>query len=157
MAQTEAAKGLHVTHRPLSDLAAECDYLISACPLTDATKHLINSEFLGSVKAGCYLINIARGSVVDEEAVADALESGHLAGYAADVFEMEDWLRSDRPRTIPQRLLARRDVTLFTPHLGSAVERVRIEIAREAARSIVQCLTGDTPQGAINHPVRPEI
>jgi phosphonate dehydrogenase len=100
-----------------------------------------------------YLINICRGSVVDEEAVAQALASGQLAGYAADVFEMEDWARVDRPRSIPGALLDDTEHTFFTPHLGSAVEEIRREIALEAARHILQALKGEKPDGAINSPV----
>jgi len=81
------------------------------------------------------------------------LASGHLAGYAADVFEMEDWARADRPRSIPQALLDDTDHTFFTPHLGSAVDEIRREIALEAARHILQALNGEKPDGAINSPV----
>jgi phosphonate dehydrogenase len=109
------------------------------------------------MKPGSFLINISRGSVVDELAVARALASGHLAGYAADVFEMEDWARADRPRSIPQVLLDDTDHTFFTPHLGSAVDEIRREIALEAACNILQALNGEKPAGAINSPVAKEI
>jgi len=66
---------------------------------------------------------------------------------------MEDWLLADRPRRIATRLLAMADKTLFTPHLGSAVERVRREIEMFAARAIVQYLKGDAPEGAVNRPL----
>jgi phosphonate dehydrogenase len=109
---------------------------------------------LQRMKPGSYLINVSRGSVVDENAVADALESGHLAGYAADTFEMEDWARPDRPRRIPERLLRLTDRTLFTPHLGSAVASARRDIERAAANNILEALRGERPSGAINDPVR---
>jgi phosphonate dehydrogenase len=96
-----------------------------------------------------------RGSVVDEQAVVAALETGRLAGYAADVFEMEEWTRPDRPRGIPRALLDNTAQTLFTPHLGSAVREVRLEIERQAAQNILQALTGQKPMGAINQPVLP--
>jgi phosphonate dehydrogenase len=104
------------------------------------------------MKRGVYLINVSRGSVVDENAVADALESGHLAAYAADTFEMEDWARADRPREINPRLLRLTDRTLFTPHLGSAVANVRREIERAAATNIIAALDGQPPPGAVNSP-----
>ncbi len=88
--------------------------------------------------------------MVDEQAVSDALASGHLAGYAADVFAMEDWARPDRPLGIPQSLLENTTQTFLTPHLGSAVDELRRDIALEAAENIVQALKGETPQGAIN-------
>lgn len=77
-------------------------------------------------------------SVVHEEAVAQALEDGHLSGYAADVFEFEDWARLSRPTQISERLLKLKDRTLFTPHLGSAVDDVRKAIALFAIEQIRQ-------------------
>jgi phosphonate dehydrogenase len=122
-------------------------------PYRPDTLHLIDAPALASMKDGAVLINACRGSVVDEEAVADALASGKLAGYAADVFEMEEWARSDRPRAIAPRLLADTARTLFTPHIGSAVDSVRLAIEMEAATNILQVLRGEVPQGAINRPL----
>jgi phosphonate dehydrogenase len=149
----ERERALALRRVPLAELVGQCDFIISACPLTEQTKHLIGPKLLALFKPGSVLINISRGSVVDENAVAEALEGGGLAGYAADVFEMEDWPRSDRPRAVPERLLAHSEKTLFTPHLGSAVDRVRREITLEAAKSIVQCLDGLKPDGAVNQVV----
>lgn len=87
--------------------------------------------------------------MVDEAAIADALEGSLLAGYGADVFEFEDWARTDRPRAIEPRLLSAPN-TVLTPHLGSAVDAVRREIALEAARNVAQCLHGERPTGAVN-------
>src|SRR3546814_13553585 len=75
-------------------------------------------------------------------AVADALEAGRLGGYAADVFEMEDWARPDRPSGIAPRLLAEDARTVLTPPLGSAVARVRREIAPAAAQGILRFFEG---------------
>ncbi|HTZ00411.1 MAG TPA: NAD(P)-dependent oxidoreductase, partial [Rhodocyclaceae bacterium] len=109
---------------------------------------------LAAMKAGAHLINVCRGSVVDEDAVADALAAGGLAGYAADVFEFEDWARPDRPERIPHQLIADRGRTLFTPHLGSAVASVRLAIEMEAAANVLQALDGGIPGGAVNRPVK---
>lgn len=136
---------------PLHDLQAQSDFLILALPLTPATAGLIDADFLNGMKPESYLVNPARGSLVDEAAVADALGSGLLAGYGADVFEFEDWARADRPDSIEPRLL-RASNTVLTPHLGSAVDAVRREIAFEAARNVVQSLRGDRPSGAVNDP-----
>jgi phosphonate dehydrogenase len=138
---------------PLTSVLRESDFLIIALPLTAGTRHLINSRVIASMKPGAFLINTARGSIVDEEAVADALERKHLGGYAADVFEMEDWARPDRPRSISQRLLADRSRTVLTPHLGSAERRVRHAAEMEMAQSILDCLAGRKPRGAVNNPV----
>ena len=124
----------------LNDLLPASDFVLPLLPLTSATLHLIDAAAIARMKPGAFLINVSRGSVVDEEAVADALERGHLAGYAADTFEMEDWARPDRPVSISPRLLQMKDKTLFTPHLGSAVARVRLEIERAAAENILVAL-----------------
>jgi phosphonate dehydrogenase len=79
-----------VTGSDLDVALIASDYLIVACPLTASTFHLVGREALKRMKTGALLINIGRGSVVDEGAVADALTAGALGGYAADVYEMED-------------------------------------------------------------------
>jgi phosphonate dehydrogenase len=84
--------------------------------------------------------------------VADAISSGHLGGYAADVFECEDWARTDRPPIIDERLIAAVGKTVLTPHIGSAVIDVRREIEASAARSIVEALQGHVPTFVINFP-----
>jgi phosphonate dehydrogenase len=138
----------------LAEVAGQSDFLLPLVPLTASTFHLIDREFLGRMKQGAYLINVGRGSVVDEDAVADALEAGHLEGYAADVYEMEDWHRADRPRSVAPRLMALRDRTLFTPHLGSATRAARLEIERAAAVNILDVLLGKRPRDAVNDPQR---
>jgi phosphonate dehydrogenase len=146
--ETEQALGL--SYVSFETLLAESEFVVLMVPLIAETFHLIDRSTLAQMKPGSFLINPCRGSVVDELAVADALESGHLAGYAADVFEMEDWARSDRPRSIPQALLDAKDKTFFTPHLGSAIHTVRRDIALEAAENILQALRGEVPKGAVN-------
>ena len=136
----------------LDELLAASDFVVPMLPMTPETLHLINAGALGKMRPGSYLVNACRGSVVDEAAVVEALASGRLAGYAADVFELEEWARPDRPREIPPALLDNPAQTLFTPHLGSAVAEVRMEIERQAAANIIQALTGEMPCGAINRP-----
>jgi phosphonate dehydrogenase len=138
----------------LSHVLAESDYLLTLLPLTPSTLHFLNAERLRHVKYGCVVVNVGRGSLVDEQAIADALESGHLGGYAADTFEMEDWARTDRPSGVNASLLASSEKTLFTPHLGSAVAQARLEIERAAALSLIQALRGEVPAHAITSPVQ---
>ncbi len=138
----------------LDTLLATSDFVVPMLPMTAETLHLINAGAIAKMKHGSYLVNACRGSVVDEMAVADALRSGHLAGYAADVFEMEEWQRPDRPHAVPQALLDDTARTFFTPHLGSAVKEVRIDIERQAAGNILQALRGERPAGAINDPLQ---
>ncbi|MFA6569121.1 MAG: phosphonate dehydrogenase [Victivallales bacterium] len=150
----EKEQACELTRVPFRDLLACSDFVVPLVPLKLETMHLINATAISRMKPGSFLINACRGSVVDEQAVADALASGHLAGYAADVFEMEDWARTNRPRSIPQELLDNAKQTFFTPHLGSAVDDVRRDVAMEAAHSILQAFNCKTPQGAINQPAR---
>jgi phosphonate dehydrogenase len=138
----------------LDALLATSDFVLPLLPLTNDTFHLVGRHALAHMKPASYLINVSRGSVVDEESVADALESGHLAGYAADTFEMEDWARGDRPHEINPRLLRHADRTLFTPHLGSAVASTRRDIELAAANNILAALRGERPPDAINQPVK---
>jgi phosphonate dehydrogenase len=150
----EREKAFKLTRLPFLEMLKASDFLVLAVPLNPSTFHLIAADTLRLMKPGSFLINICRGSVVDEEAVAAALASGHLGGYAADVFEFEDWARTDRPREIPERLRENTGQTLFTPHLGSAVDEVRRDIALEAAHNILQAVRGEKPRGAINQPDR---
>jgi len=144
---------LNLKRAELGKLLAESDFVILALPLSSGSFHLINSKSLRGMKKGSYLINIGRGSVVDEKAVAGALQTGWLAGYAADVFEMEDLSRTDRPLNIFQGLLDDNIRTVFTAHLGSAVDGVRRAIALDAAKNIIDALSGLRPEGAINDPL----
>ncbi len=141
---------LGLTKVTFSGLLDSSDIVIPLLPLTDRTFHLFDRNALARMKKGSYLVNACRGSVVDEMAVVESLEKRHLAGYAADVFEMEDWIRPDRPRSIPKALLENTAQTFFTPHLGSAVDDVRIEIERYCTRSIFQALDGKIPEGKVN-------
>lgn len=115
------------------------ELVIVALPLTAATRGLVGRGALALLPPGALLVNIGRGSTVDEAAVAEALGCGRLGGYAADVFAMEDWALPDRPRAIAQALLDD-PRTLFTPHLGSATVAARRAIETEAATRILQGL-----------------
>ncbi len=141
---------LQITAVSAAEVLARSDFLVAALPLSESTYHFLGKEALAQVKEGCYLINVGRGSCIDEEAVAASLVAGRLAGYSADVFAFEDWIRPDRPLYIPEKLLSERERTLFTPHLGSAVDSVRKAIALEAAANIIDVFEGKTPRGAIN-------
>lgn len=136
-------------------LLAESDYLVVAAPLTDVNLHAFDARALSRMKQGSFLINVGRGSVIDEQAVARALNAGKLAGFAADVYEFEDQSRAERPPHFEPALLANLDCTVFTPHLGSAVDSVREQIELEAAENILAVLRGGTPPGAVNRPRLP--
>lgn len=146
-AQIEQRLGLR--NMTCDELFASSDFILLALPLNPETQHVVDARMLDGVRPGTLLINPCRGSVVDENAVLNSLERGQLGGYAADVFEMEDWARPDRPRRIDPALL-QHPKTLFTPHIGSAVNRVRLEIERCAANNIIQALAGELPINAAN-------
>jgi phosphonate dehydrogenase len=131
------------------DLLAHSDFVILALPLSAETVHYVDRNALERLKPGAFLINPARGSLVDESAVADALASGRLGGYAADVFELEDWARPDRPQEIAERLRTMTDRTVFTPHLGSAVASVRRAIEFQAAQNVIDFFSGKAPRGLV--------
>jgi phosphonate dehydrogenase len=152
VSETEAKSWPDVTMTNLEEVIANSDYIVLALPLTADTRHIVNSKTIAGMKPGARLVNPARGSLVDEAAVADAIARGQLSGYAADVFECEDWALEDRPARIDPRLTAPLAPTVFTPHIGSGVTDVRREIELSAARSILDVLKGRIPFGAVNAP-----
>jgi phosphonate dehydrogenase len=150
-ASPEVERELSVASIGIEELLATSDFIVPLVHLTPQTYHLINAATIAKMKSGAYIVNVARGSVVDEAAVADALASGKLSGYAADVFEMEDWALDTRPRAVHPALLAERERTFFTPHLASAVDEVRHSIEVEAAENLIDVLVHSrTPRGAVN-------
>ncbi|WP_328646578.1 D-glycerate dehydrogenase [Amycolatopsis sp. NBC_00348] len=118
------------------ELLERSDVVSLHCPLTPETRHLIDAAALRAMKPGAYLVNTTRGPVVDEAALADALEAGEIAGAALDVFEHEP--------DVEPRLLGRDDVVL-SPHLGSATVETRTAMAVLAARNVVEVLSGRAP------------
>jgi phosphonate dehydrogenase len=127
----------------------QADLLILAVPLTDSTLHLIGEAEIARAKPGALWVNVGRGSVVDESAMARQLASGQAGGYAADVFECEDWGLPARPHEVSAALRSH-NRTLFTPHLGSAVVSVRRAIEHRAVDNVEAVLKGLSPGDAIN-------
>ena len=118
---------------PLDRLLATSDVVTLHCPLTNETRHLINQTALARMKRSAYLINAARGPVVDEAALAWALKSRLIAGAALDVYEREP--------AVQQELLALENVVL-SPHLGSSTTETRVAMADLAALNVIAVLTG---------------
>lgn len=116
----------------LPELLAESDIVSLNCPLTEASLHLLDAEALGQMKPGAILINTARGPLIDENALVEALENGQLGGAGLDVFEFE-------PKVTP-RLLSFDNVTLV-PHIGSATAECRTDMALRAFANIQSFLT----------------
>ena len=121
---------------PLDELLETSDILSVHAPLTRETHHILNAQNFARMKPGAYVINTARGALIDENALCDALESGHLRGAGLDVYEHE-------PEVNP-RLLAMRNVVIL-PHIGSATEEARNAMARIAATNVLLFLRGKPP------------
>ncbi len=121
----------------LDALLAGSDVLSIHCPLTPSTRGLLGRERLRAMRPGAFLVNTARGPVVDEGALVEALESGHLAGAGLDVYERE-------PEVHPG-LLDRQDVVLL-PHAGSATVETRSRMVELAAENVVAVLEGRPPR-----------
>jgi phosphonate dehydrogenase len=151
-------KEMNLKRLSLDELLQKSDFICIATPLTEGTYHQISAWELSMMKPSAILINTARGSEVDESSVADALDRGIIAGYAADVFEMEDRQYTDRPSQVTSGLVNQADHTLLTPHISTAVKDTRIEIAMYQALNVIQALKGQRPTGAVNDiPLQPSI
>ena len=114
----------------LDDFLKQASVVSIHIPYNKANHHLVDRNFINKMQAGSILINTSRGGIVDEEALYDALVSGHLAGAALDVFEEEPY--SGKLRSLPQ-------VTL-TPHMGSYAKEARIQMEEEAAQNLFDSL-----------------
>lgn len=121
---------------PIEDVLASSDIVTLHAPLSRETHHMIDAAALAKMKKGSYLINTSRGALVDEHALCDALESGHLRGAGLDVYEFEP--------EIEPRLLAFPNVVVL-PHIGSATEEARTAMARIAATNVLLVLRGQEP------------
>jgi glyoxylate reductase len=130
----------------LDRVLSESDFVAVTVPLSDATRHLIGPEQLARMKHGAILVNTSRGPVVDEAALADALNSGHLGGAGLDVFEHE-------PQVHPGLLACER--ALLVPHIGSATRETREAMARTACRGLAQIRRGERPPNLANPQVWP--
>lgn len=131
-----AAPQLDAERMPLERLLAEADVLSLHCPLTPETHHLIGAAELEAMKPSAVLINAARGPVVDEQMLAEALAAGTIAAAGLDVYEHE-------PQVEPA-LLELENVVLV-PHLGSATIETRTAMAELAARNAISVLCGQGP------------
>lgn len=120
----------------LDELLSRADVVSLHCPLTPETRHLLHRQRLFGMKRGAFLINAARGEVVDEAALVEALASGHLAGAGLDVYERE-------PQVHPG-LLALPNVVLL-PHLGSATRETREAMADLVVANVLAVLSGKPP------------
>jgi phosphoglycerate dehydrogenase-like enzyme len=126
----------------LEILLRESDFLVVACPLTDETRGLLDAERLALMQPSASLINIARGAVIDEPALADALRDGRLAGAALDVFTQE-------PVDLANPLLAL-DQVIVAPHAVGHTDALFRAALASASRSILEVAAGRVPAYAVN-------
>jgi D-3-phosphoglycerate dehydrogenase len=123
------------------ELVQISDYISIHTPLLPTTKHLFNADVLRRMKPTAYLINTARGPIIDEAALANALEQGHIAGAGLDVMEQEP------PSGSP---LFGRDNVIVTPHTSFYSEESLVDLQTKAAEDVVRVLTGQAPRNAVN-------
>jgi D-3-phosphoglycerate dehydrogenase / 2-oxoglutarate reductase len=123
-------------------LLPKCDYVTVHTPLTDETRHLLDARRLGLLKKGARVLNCARGGIIEEAALAEALKSGHLAGAALDVF-VDEPPPADHP-------LLKLPTLIATPHLGASTMEAQVSVAQEAAQLMIDFLTKGIVQFAVN-------
>jgi D-3-phosphoglycerate dehydrogenase len=141
-----AARRMEVELLSLDDLLARADVITFHTPLTPETRNLLNRERIAGMKKGALVINCGRGGVIDEEALLEALESGHLGGAGLDVFAEEP------PKDL--RLVKHKKV-VATPHLGAQTHEAQERISIETAEMVLAALSGSLAVAAVNLPFRP--
>ncbi len=141
----ERFDGLHVRRcATLDELLDSCDVLTVHTPLTDETRGMIGAEQLARLKTGALVANLARGGIIDETALAEALTSGHVAGATVDAYAKEP-LREDHPfRSAPNMLL--------TPHIGASTDQAQRNVAIDACAAVRDALLNDEYSRSINVP-----
>ncbi|MCG3203439.1 MAG: Erythronate-4-phosphate dehydrogenase [Elusimicrobia bacterium] len=143
MADPEWCRLVGVKLCSVEEVIKEADFISVHVPLTDATKHMINAETLSKMKKGVRIINCARGGVIDEQALLQALNSGQVKGAALDVFEEEPptfWDIIKHPNVIA------------TPHLGASTEEAQVKVSVQLAEAVVEYFEKGVPRNALNLP-----
>jgi D-3-phosphoglycerate dehydrogenase len=139
----ERAEEMGVTKVELDELLAQADFITLHVPLTDKTRNILNAEALAKTKRGVRIVNCARGGLVDEKALADALKAGHVAGAGFDVFEVEPATESP--------LFGLPNV-VCTPHLGASTTEAQENVALQVAEQMSDYLVKGAVSNAINMP-----
>jgi phosphoglycerate dehydrogenase-like enzyme len=141
-ASDEALRALGATIVPLEQLLRESDFVVIACLLTEETRHLIGAPQFASMKPGAYFMNVARGPIVDEAALIEALRAGRIAGAGLDVFEQEP--------VDPANPLLRMDNVIVTPHALCWTDECFHAIASSGLQGIVDFSLGRRPAHVVN-------
>lgn len=135
---------LGVTRTGLDEVRRASDVLSLHLPLTPETAHMVDAEFLAGMPQGALLVNVSRGALIDEEALAASLDAGHLGGAALDV------LATEPPQ--PGHPLVGRDDVVLTPHIAYFSERTEIEYVRIQAQNAVTLHETGAPDSPVNRP-----
>lgn len=125
----------------LDEVLSRSDAVILHMPLDDATKRVVNRDFIARMKRGAILINVSRGPLIDNDAILHGLQSGRLGGVGLDVIEGE-------PN--PPRALVERDDVIITPHVAYASDVAVVELRRRACEEVVRVLAGEKPLNPCN-------
>lgn len=139
----ERAKRLGVTKANLDTIARESDFITVHTPITNDTKNLINEEYIQKTKKGVRLINCARGGIIDEKALVKAIQNGHVAGAALDVFSQEP--------VVDPELLENPNI-IVTPHLGASTVEAQEKVAQEISTEIIEIFETKSVTNAVNMP-----
>ncbi len=142
----ERAKELGVEVVTLEELFPQADFITVHTPLVKETRHLINADTIAQMKTGVRIINCARGGIIDEEALADAIEAGKVAGAALDVYESEP-PGGQRIIMLPQ--------VITTPHLGASTVEAQQNVAVSVAKQCIEVLEGGSGRFVVNAPMVP--
>ncbi len=142
LSEEKAAK-MGVEKVELDELLARADFITLHVPLTDQTRNILSKENIAKTKKGVRIINCARGGLVDEEALAEALKSGHVAGAAFDVFSVEP---------AKENVLFGLPNVVCTPHLGAATTEAQENVALQVAEQMADYLLTGAVQNALNMP-----
>jgi len=141
----ERAQQMQVKLLPLAELFAEADYVSLHLPRTPDTENLVNAELLRTMKPTARIVNCARGGIIDEAAIAEAVEKGVIAGAALDVYAKEPLEADSALRSVSERLI-------LTPHLGASTEEAQENVAIDVAEQIRDVLLGLPARSAVNIP-----
>jgi D-3-phosphoglycerate dehydrogenase len=134
----EKAKEMHLTKVDTqAEVVAQSDFISVHTPLTPETKGMVNAALLSKFKKGSYVLNVARGGIIDEKALYDAIKSGHLAGAALDTFETEP---------LKETPLAELPSVQFTPHLGASTLEAQQKAGLMVAEDVRRVLAGEKPE-----------
>ena len=128
----------------LLELLQRADVITVHTPLTAQTRGLVGRAQIDAMKPGAVILNVARGGIVDEAALAEALRAGRLAGAAVDVYSAEPMVADNPLRDAPN--------TVLTPHLGASTREAQDRVAVEMAEQLLEALSGVTPIYAVNAP-----